>query len=275
MSYASDRLPALETLRVEIAGAVGRIELDRPEKRNAINAKMAEELSAILPILEADPDVRVLLLKGAGKNFCSGGDLAPEGSGASDPRGSAASILLDLMNRVFGDAIRRLFHFSKPVVAQVEGVAAGAGANLALACDLVYATPEARFCEIFVRRGLSLDCGGSWLLPRLVGLQRAKELAFFGDWLDAPRALEWGLVNEIFEADRIEAALDEKLAILASRAPIAMAQIKQSLHRAGNLTMNEALEVEAASQAACASTEDMAEGVKAFLEKREPRFEGR
>ena len=91
MSYASDRLPALETLRVEIAGAVGRIELHRPEKRNAINAKMAEELSAILPILEADPDVRVLLLKGAGKNFCSGGDLAPEGSGASEPRGSAAS----------------------------------------------------------------------------------------------------------------------------------------------------------------------------------------
>jgi 2-(1,2-epoxy-1,2-dihydrophenyl)acetyl-CoA isomerase len=179
------------------------------------------------------------------------------------------------MNRVYGRAIRALHSHPKPVVALVEGVAAGAGANLAFACDLVYAARGARFCEIFVRRGLSLDCGGSWLLPRLVGMQRAKELAFFGDWITVETAREYGLVNAIFEPDAIEAGVDEKLAALAERPPIALAQIKQSLHRASVLSMTEALEIEAVAQAACTSTEDTAEGMRAFLEKRPPQFTGR
>ena len=154
-------------------------------------------------------------------------------------------------------------------------MAAGAGANLALACDLVYAAPDARFCEIFVKRGLGLDCGGSWLLPRLIGLQKAKELAFFGDWVEAEEAARLGLVNAVLPSERLESAVDERLAALAARAPIAITQIKQSLHRAMQVTMDEALEIEAVAQAACSSTDDFREGMAAFMEKRPPRFGGR
>ncbi|MEZ4333102.1 MAG: enoyl-CoA hydratase-related protein [Myxococcota bacterium] len=277
----------LTTLRLELRAQTARILLDRPDKRNAMDSTMAWELAEVLDALESDPAVRAVLIRGAGGQFCSGGDLAPapatEAGRDFDPRrsrararaGSPAAVTLDVMNRVYGRAIRALHQHPKPVVALVEGVAAGAGANLAFACDLVYATPDARFCEIFIRRGIALDCGGSWLLPRLVGLQRAKELAFFGDWISAETAREYGLVSAIFDADRIGAAVDEKLAALAERPPIALAQIKQSLHRATTVSMTEALEIEAVAQAACASTEDMAEGVRAFLEKRPPRFEGR
>jgi 2-(1,2-epoxy-1,2-dihydrophenyl)acetyl-CoA isomerase len=263
------------TLQVSKRDSIGRILLDRPEKRNAIDPGMARELADVLDDFEADAEVRAVLIRGAGGNFCSGGDLAPAPGPEGRRPGSPASVTLDVMNRVYGRAIRALHDHPKPVVALVEGVAAGAGANLAFACDLVYATPSARFCEIFVRRGLSLDCGGSWLLPRLVGLQRAKEIAFFGDWLPAETAREYGLVNALFEADAIESAVDAKLAALAERPPIALTQIKQSLHRASALSMTEALQIEAVAQAACTATEDTAEGMRAFVEKRSPRFTGR
>ena len=266
---------AAATLQVEKRDSIGRILLSRPDKRNAIDPGMARELADVLDDFEADGGVRAVLIRGAGGNFCSGGDLAPEPGPEGRRPGSPASVTLDVMNRVYGRAIRALHDHPKPVIALVEGVAAGAGANLAFACDLVYATPSARFCEIFVRRGLSLDCGGSWLLPRLVGLQRAKEIAFFGDWLSADTAREYGLVNAIFEADAIGPAVDAKLAALAERPPIALTQIKQSLHRASALSMTEALQIEAVAQAACTATEDTAEGMRAFVEKRSPRFTGR
>lgn len=265
----------LATLKVEKRDSIGRILLDRPEKKNAIDPRMARELADVLDDFEADGDVRAVLIRGAGGNFCSGGDLAPSQGPEQRRPGSPASVTLDVINRVYGRAIRALHNHPKPVVALVEGVAAGAGANLALACDLVYASTSARFCEIFVRRGLSLDCGGSWLLPRLVGMQRAKELAFFGDWISAETAKEYGLVNEIYATGALEAAVEGKLAALAERPPIALAQIKQSFHRASTLSMTEALEIEAVAQAACTATEDTAEGMRAFLEKRPPRFTGR
>jgi len=229
----------------------------------------------MLDDFEADGDVRAVLIRGAGGNFCSGGDLAPGPGPEGRPAGSPASVTLDSMNRIYGRMTRTLHGHPKPVVALVEGVAAGAGANLALTCDLVYASTSARFCEIFVRRGLSLDCGGSWLLPRLIGMQRAKELAFFGDWISAETAKEYGLVNAIYEPSAIDAAVEAKLVALAERPPIALAQIKQSLHRASTLSMTEALEIEAVAQAACTSTEDTAEGMRAFMQKRSPRFTGR
>jgi 2-(1,2-epoxy-1,2-dihydrophenyl)acetyl-CoA isomerase len=264
----------LETLRVEVRDHIARIDLARPGKRNAMDPRMARELEETLRTLESDRNARVVRIRGAGGHFCSGGDLAPE-SRPEAPPGSPAATTLDVMNRFYGRAILALHQHPRPVVALVEGVAAGAGANLAFACDLVYATREARFCEIFVRRGLSLDCGGSWLLPRLIGLAKAKELAFFGDWIDAEEAAALGLVNGIFESEAIETAVEEKLRTLAARPPIALEQIKQSLHRSVSLTMAEALDVEAVAQAACTSTQDCAEGMRAFLEKREPRFEGR
>lgn len=263
-----------ETLELASDGAIARITLARPKKRNALSPAMAAELTRVLRALEGDPRVRVVALRGAGGNFCSGGDLAPDGAQAPRPA-SPAVTTLDVMNRVYGETIRTLHRFPKPVVAMVEGVAAGAGANLAFACDLVYAARSARFSEIFVKRGIGLDCGGSWLLPRLIGLQRAKELAFFGDWISAEDARAIGLVTGVHEDDALASAVDERLATLATRAPIALQQIKQSLHRSLDVGMNEALEIEALAQAACTATEDAAEGFRAFLEKREPRFEGR
>ena len=266
---------AYETLEIDREGPLARVTLARPEKRIALNPTLASELAALLRALEPDDDVRVVAIRGSGGNFCSGGDLAPDGKRSRRRSASPAVTTLDLMNRVYGDAIRTLHRFPKPIVAIVEGSAAGAGANLAFACDLVYAAKSARFSEIFVKRGLGLDCGGSWLLPRLIGLQRAKELAFFGDWISAEEARTLGLVTGIYEDAELEAATSERLATLAARAPIALQQIKQSLHRAMDLGMNETLEIEALAQATCASTEDATEGFMAFAEKREPRFQGR
>jgi 2-(1,2-epoxy-1,2-dihydrophenyl)acetyl-CoA isomerase len=263
-----------DTLRLDRDGPIARLTLARPKKRNAMSPTMAQEITQALRTLEEDPDVRVVSLRGDGGNFCSGGDLAPDGKAAPRPSSPAVGTL-DIMNRVYGETIRTLHRFPKPVVALVEGVAAGAGANLAFACDLVYAGPTARFCEIFVKRGIALDCGGSWLLPRLIGLQKAKELAFFGDWVSAEEACDIGLVTRVYAEDKLEAAFEERLATLATRAPIAIAQIKQSLHRATQVSMDEALEIEAVAQAMCTATEDSMEGFRAFLEKREPRFEGR
>jgi len=263
----------LDTLHLETSERIARIELRRPEKRNAISPTMAEELCEVLDDLEADPEVRVVSLRGAEGNFCSGGDLAPDGKSAARS-GSPSALTLDIMNRIYGRAIRTLHGFPKPVIALVEGVAVGAGANLALACDLVYASRTARFCEIFVKRGIALDCGGSWLLPRLIGLQKAKELAFFGDWVSAEEARSIGLVNAIFEPEELTDAVEEKLKALASRPPIAITQIKQGLHRAMSVTMTEALEIEALAQATCTGTEDFAEAMRAFMEKRDPAFKG-
>ncbi len=265
---------AFETLRLATEGAIARIELHRPEKRNALSPTMAAELTTALEQLESEDAVRVVTLRGAGGEFCSGGDLAPDGKQAARPTSPTASTL-DIMNRVYGRTIRTLHGFPKPTVALVEGVAAGAGANLALACDLVYATPTARFCEIFAQRGIALDCGGSWLLPRLVGMQKAKELAFFADWVAAEEARAIGLVTDVVARDEFDAVVETRLEVLAGRPPIAIAQIKQSLHRASAVSLDQALEIEALAQAACTSTEDFGEGLTAFLEKRPARFEGR
>lgn len=261
-------------IEVERDGPIARLRLARPERRNALSPSMAEALTATLRELEGDPALRVVVLRGEGGHFCSGGDLAPEGEAPARPA-SPSVTTLELMNRVYGETIRTLHRFPRPVVALVEGVAAGAGANLAFACDLVYAGRSARFSEIFVKRGIALDCGGSWLLPRLIGLQRAKELAFFGDWISAEEAASIGLVTSVHEDEALEAEAEARIQTLATRAPIALTQIKQSLHRALDLGMNEALEIEALAQATCTATEDAVEGFRSFLEKREPRFEGR
>ena len=246
----------MEFSRIAFAKKDGivQITLNRPDRRNALSPRMAKELTQALRGIEGDREVRVVVLRGADGHFCSGGDLAPD----------------DMPEDANPDLAP-----ASPVVALVEGVAAGAGANLAFACDLVYAAQSARFSEIFVKRGISLDCGGSWLLPRLIGLQKAKELAFFGDFISADEAHNAGLVTQVYEDDSFESSAAERIATLATRAPVALTQIKQSLHRSMELGLSEALEIEAVSQAALTATEDAAEGMRAFMEKREPRFLGR
>jgi 2-(1,2-epoxy-1,2-dihydrophenyl)acetyl-CoA isomerase len=261
----------METIEVtRSADGVVTVTLDRPAKKNAINAVMWDELLATFRDVAERDDDRVLVLTGAGGAFCSGADL----SDGDRSIGGTARHPLARMRHV-GDIALALHRLPRPTIAKVGGVAAGAGANLALGCDLIVASDEARFTEIFARRGLSVDAGGSWLLPRLVGLHRAKELAFFADIISAKEAESFGLVNRVVPAGDLDAFVDEWAGRLAAGPPIALAQTKRLLNDGLGLTMGQALENEGAAQTVNFGTRDTAEALAAFLEKRDPRFEGR
>jgi 2-(1,2-epoxy-1,2-dihydrophenyl)acetyl-CoA isomerase len=269
----------LETKKVD---GVLEVTLCRPETKNAVTVEMWEGLARAFVSADGDPEVRVVLLRGAGGNFCSGADLRGSSpAGATETRDeetgtvSAEARSLALMRRRIAPAAVALHRLRKPTLAMVDGIAAGAGCNLALGCDLVYAAEDARFSQIFVRRALSLDFGGAWLLPRLVGLQKAKELAFFGDFIDAPAALAAGLIAGVEPGDRLETRVRERATRLARQSPLALASIKASIERALELPFAEAVDEEFVLQARCTASEDFAEGVRAFLEKRPPRFVGR
>ena len=263
--------PAMSTILVERDSGVVEVTLNRPEKKNALTMAMADELVDLLAEVESRSEDRAVLLTGAGGAFSSGVDLTDPDTVAAvaGPAGALARIR---RIHVLPLAIHRL---SKPVVAAVPGVAAGAGCNLALACDLVVAASDARFCEIFVRRGLTLDFGGSWLLPRLVGLHRAKELAFLGEMVDAARAEAIGLVNRVVATEDLERESRELAGRLAAGPPVALAAMKQALHQGLSLSLAESIEGEVLAQTVCVSTADTAEAMRAFIERREPRFHGR
>lgn len=258
---------AMDTLQVERAGGVVTVTFNRPEKRNAVNNQMWDELEAVALELVRSTDDRCVVLTGAGGAFCSGADL-------SDHTGEARVHQLAAMRRI--NAVAQAFHeLPQPTIAKVTGVAAGIGMSLALGCDLVVASEEARFSEIFVKRGLSLDGGSSWLLPRLVGLHRAKELALFGDVISAKEALEIGVINRVVPATEIDALVDDWAARLAAGPPIAMAMTKRMLNRAFEQSFEQALDDEARCQTVNFGTKDTVESISAFLQKREPEYKGR
>jgi 2-(1,2-epoxy-1,2-dihydrophenyl)acetyl-CoA isomerase len=178
------------------------------------------------------------------------------------------------MRRV-GESVLALHHLPKPTIAKVNGVAAGLGCNYALGCDLVVAAESARFSQIFARRGLSVDGGGTWLLPRLIGLHRAKELAFFADILSAEEAREFGIVNRVVPDAELDKVVEEWAARLAAGPPIALSMTKAMLNHASAVSMAQAVEDEARCQVVNMATADVAEAMQAFLQKREPRFKGR
>jgi 2-(1,2-epoxy-1,2-dihydrophenyl)acetyl-CoA isomerase len=256
-----------QTLRVDrTPNGIVTLTMNRPEKKNAMNAAMFDELLAAFREVDASPTDRVLVITGAGDAFCSGADLADRGSDTRHP--------LQRLHWV-GNIALALHRIPKPVIARVNGVAVGAGMNLALGCDLIVASETARFSEIFVRRGLSIDFGGSWILPRLIGMHRAKELALLGDIISAKEAAELGLVNRVVPADQLDAVVGEWAARLAAGPPIALSMTKRLVTESFHVTMEEALEAEGLAQTVNNATEDAKEAIKAFLEKREPRFNGR
>ena len=210
-----------------------------------------------------------MALTGAGDAFCSDADL-----GDSDVAGRPGDPGL-VQIRALGDVALRLHRFPKPTIAKVGGVAAGAGMSMALGCDLVVASDAARFSQIFSKRGLSLDFGASWLLPRLIGLHRSKELAYFAEIIDARQALEFGLVNRIVPAAELDEFVWEWATRLAPGPAPALSMTKTMLNNSFNMRMDQALEDEARAQAVHFVTADTMEGITAFVEKREPRFEGR
>jgi 2-(1,2-epoxy-1,2-dihydrophenyl)acetyl-CoA isomerase len=256
----------VETIQVARSEGVVTVTLDRPAKKNAVNDVMWRELLAAFTEVADSSDDRVLVITGAGDAFCSGADLS--NAGATDRH------QLDVM-RGIGDVALRLHRLAKPAIAKINGVAAGAGLNLALGCDLIVASDEARFSEIFARRGLSIDFGGSWLLPRLIGLHKAKELAFFAEVISAKEAQEFGLVNRVVPAGELDAVVDDWARRLAAGPPLALSMTKTMLNNAFAVSMDQALEDEGRCQTVNFGTADTAEAMAAFLQKREPRFSGK
>lgn len=262
----------METLVIERDGGVVTVTMNRPERKNAANGRMLEELWRTFIEVERSPEDRVMVLTGAGGAFCSGADLGS----AEGPAGGTDQPVHGLVRmRRLGDVALALHRLTKPTIAKVDGVAVGAGLGLALGCDLVVASDRARFSTIFSRRGLTLDNGSSWLLPRLVGMARAKELAFFGDMVPAADALSIGLVNRVLPADELDGFVEEWARRLAAGPPLALSMTKTLLHASHSASMEQAVESEARTQAVNYASVDTAEAIAAFREKREPRFVGR
>ena len=256
-----------ETLLVESKDGVTTVTLNRPEKKNAINGTMWDELRTVFSGYGQDPADRVLVITGADGAFCSGADLSDAGRGREKHQ-------LRRMDDVNSVAIA-LHRIAQPVIAKVDGVAAGAGCNLALGCDLIVASQSARFSEIFARRGLSIDFGGSWLLPRLVGVHKAKELALLADVISAQEAERLGIVNRVVPDEEIDAFVDDWAQRLAAGPPLALSMTKRLLNEGVNVSLDEALANEGMAQTVNFSTEDVKEAMTAFFEKRAPSFEGR
>lgn len=252
----------MNSLRIERNGGVATVVMSRPEKKNAVHVPMWHELADTFLAIERARTDRVMVLTGDGGDFCSGSDLA--GMKGDDKLAFMADV---------SEAARALHALTIPTIAKVDGVAVGAGWNLALGCDLVVATDRARFSEIFVHRALSLDGGGSWLLPKLVGLQKAKEIAFFGDMYSAQEAADLGLVTSVVAPGEI----DEKVATMAARLAAgpsrALSLTKRLLDAsAEGGSLEQALRAESSAQVNNIGGPDAAEAKAAFLEKRVPVF---
>ena len=254
-------------LRVDIDGPVATLTLDRPEALNALTVPVKVALREALEGIAADRAVRAVILTGAGRAFCAGQDLAER------ERPDAAPLEEEVRER-YSPIIRTLRSMGQPVIAAVNGVAAGAGASLAFACDLRIAATEARFVLAFGRIGLVPDSGATWLLPRLVGSARAAELALVGDPINAEDALRIGLVSRVVPADDLMAEARAVADRVAAGAPMALALTKAALERAATIDLETALEEEARLQGIAGATADHAEGLAAFREKRPPRFTG-
>jgi 2-(1,2-epoxy-1,2-dihydrophenyl)acetyl-CoA isomerase len=253
-----------QVLLSDDSGGVRTLTLNRPDRKNAINRQLWEALADALRAAARDTELRALVIAGAGGSFCSGADIAtPEDI---HPRHKL---------RRLTDVALALHELAVPTIAKVTGVAVGAGWNLALGCDFVVATPESRFCQIFSKRGLSVDLGGSWLLPKLVGLQQAKRLVLLADTIDADEARTLGLITWVKVADEIDAFVTELAARLATGPPVALAQSKALLNDGANATLREALANEARAQPGNFATADSMEAYAAFAEKRDAAFTGR
>lgn len=272
-----DERPLDEQLTARQDGAVLWLTLDRPEAANAITPDQRNRLVDLLADADARLDVRAVVITATGRHFCTGADLRASHDGPARPDGAPERAAGEVARLIASGAQRlvaAVLDCEKPVIAAVNGTAAGIGAHLALACDLVLAAEGARFIEVFVRRGLVPDGGGAWLLPRLLGPQRAKELMFFGDDLGAVDAERLGLVNRVVPADDLASVAGEWAARLAAGPTRALAATKMLVNRSLDVDRATSFHEEAVAQEVNMGTHDAQEGVAAFVERRKPDFLG-
>jgi 2-(1,2-epoxy-1,2-dihydrophenyl)acetyl-CoA isomerase len=260
-----------QTIILEIKEGIARLTLNRPERLNSFNTQMHEEMRDALSQVEQAKDVRVLVLSGAGRGFCAGQDLSDQdviGDGDSVDLGAA-------IEQYYAPMVLRLHSLEVPVVCAVNGVAAGAGANLALACDIVIAKNSASFIQSFCKLGLIPDTGGTYVLPRLIGTARAMGLALLGDKLSAKQAADWGMIWQCVDDGEFDSVIESIAQQLAGAPTLGLARTKEAILSSGSRTLEEQLDHERCAMRDLGRTSDCKEGVAAFLEKRAPSFTGK
>jgi 2-(1,2-epoxy-1,2-dihydrophenyl)acetyl-CoA isomerase len=265
-----------ETIEISTEGGVAEIVLNRPERLNAWNEQLGNELREAILSDASDPSVRAVLITGAGRGFSSGADLKDmlERAASGETSGETPPNVGDLLRERYHPIIKGIRELPKPVVAAVNGPAVGIGCSLALACDLILAAESAIFGLAFVNIGLAPDGGSTFLVPAAVGKARALEMALLGDPLPASRALEWGLINRVLPDGELMDEARDLTSRLANGPTRSYAQSKRALNNSVLKIMDEQLDLEAEIQAGLAQSEDFGEGVRAFVEKRDPRFQG-
>lgn len=257
-------------LLVDKSESVATITLNRPDRMNAFAGLMRQEIVSALEEAAVDSEVRVVVITGAGRAFCTGGDVNEFASGTTKAVADGVSNERHAMCK----AVLAINSMEKPVIASVNGIAAGGGCNLALACDMRIASDRARFAEIFTKRGVHPDWGGIYFLPRLVGYAKAAELIFTAETIDAGEALRIGMVNRVVPHEQLESATRQLATTIAKNAPIPIAFAKRGLQSFYRWDLPQALDYESYVLELCRKTNDIIEGFSAFLEKREPRFTG-
>ncbi|WBM72654.1 2-(1,2-epoxy-1,2-dihydrophenyl)acetyl-CoA isomerase PaaG [Buttiauxella sp. WJP83] len=255
----------------DVQNGVMTLTLNRPERLNSFNDEMHRQLAEVLTQAERDDSIRCLLITGAGRGFCAGQDLNDRNV---DPTAAAPDLGASVEN-FYNPLVKRLAKLPKPVIAAVNGVAAGAGATLALGCDMVIAARSANFVMSFSKLGLVPDCGGTWYLPRLAGRARAMGLALMGDKLSAQQALDWGMIWQVVDDESLNDTAQQLATHFASQPTFGLGLVKQALYASETNSLNEQLDLERDYQRLAGRSEDYREGVSAFLTKRPPVFKGK